>query len=128
MKQSPFVTMQTGLPSHIQTYLRQLGLVHYGSLQAVYEDMVTKFLALKPWAANPPLAWREAPTRYSAAGCSVANAPLTVGLAAQVEEALEDINCQVWPGHERRGITRKTFLYTAVYWWVTYVYPQTPSR
>ena len=118
------VTMQTGLPDHIQRYLRQLGLVHYGSLGAVYEDMVSKFLVIKPWAAARPLAWREAPTRYGAAGCAVANVKLSNALAAKVVDELEEINKNVWPGHESRGITRKTFLYTAVYWWVTFVYPQ----
>lgn len=125
MKQ--FETMQTGLPKHIQVYMRQLGLIHYGSLQAVYEDMVTKFLKVRPWEANPPLAWREAPTRYGPAGCSVANVPLSVGLAERVCKTLEEINDKHYPGHARRGITRRTFLYTAVYWWVTFVYPQGPQ-
>lgn len=123
MKQ--FVVMQTGLPGHIQTYLKQLGLVHYGSLQAVYEDMVSKFLTVRPWAAAHPLAWRAAPTRFGVAGCAVANVALSIPLAAKVDETLEEINRQEYPGHSR-GITRKTFLYTAVYWWITFVYPQAP--
>lgn len=122
-----FVIMQTSLPGQIQVYLRQLGLVHYGSLHAVYEDMVSKFLAVRPWEANPPLAWREAPVRHGAAGCSVANVAISPGLAERLVKALEEINDKHWAGHERRGITRKTFLYTAVYWWVTFVYPQGKS-
>lgn len=118
------VIMQTGLPRHIQVYLKQLGIVHYGSLQAVYEDMVTKFLNVKPWAANPPLDWREAPTRQGSAGCTVANVALSVGLTERMRKELEEINDKRWPGHEKYGITIKTFLYTAVYWWVTFVYPQ----
>jgi hypothetical protein len=89
--------------------------------------MIRKFLKMQPWAANPPLAWREAPTRHSA-GCSVANVQLPVELAEEVTKALEEINDKQWEGHERRGITNKTFLYTAVYWWVTYVYPQSQAR
>ena len=122
-----FVNMQTVLPGHIQTYLRQLAIVHYGSLQFVYEDMVRKFLVVQPWAAKPPLAWREAPVRNDA-GCAVANVTLTAELARQVDEILEDINAAAHPGHGRYGITRKTFLYTAIYWWVTYIYPQSVRR
>lgn len=123
---SRFVTMQTSLPAHVQVHLRQLGVVHYGSLQAVYEDMVNKFLRIKPWEAESPLAWRGAPSRQgmASAGCSVANVALSEELAERVEQALKEINLGTWKGHESRGITRKTFLYTAVYWWVTYVYPQ----
>lgn len=123
---SNFVTLQTTLPAHFQVYLRQLGVVHYKYLHAVHEDMVNKFLRAKPWEAEFPLPWRGAPSRYgvSSAGCSVANVALTKELAERVEEVLKELNLMTWKGHESRGITRKTFLYTAVYWWVTYVYPQ----
>jgi hypothetical protein len=127
MRVEQFVNMQTVLPGHVQTYLRQLAIVHYGSLQHVYEDMVIKFIKVQPWAAKPPLDWREAPMRTSA-GCTVANVTLSTGLAEMVDQTLEDINTVQYPGHERYGITRKTFLYTAIYWWVTYIYPQAPRR
>lgn len=119
----PLVNMQTVLPDHVLTYLRQLAIVHYGSLQAVYEDMVIKFIKVTPWSSTPPLPWRDAPMRNSA-GCTVANVTVSKETADKLDDALLEINKSSYPGHERYGITRKTFLYTAIFWWVTYIYPQ----
>lgn len=119
----PFTNMQTILPAHIQMYMRQLAIVHYGSLQATYEDMVAKFIMVRPWEASPALEWREAPVRTDA-GCSIANISLSYGLAEKVNKTLEEINDKQYVGFEKYGITIKAFLYTAIYWWVTYIYPQ----
>lgn len=114
--------MQTVLPEHVHTYLRQLAIVHYGSLQSVYEDMVQKFLHAKPWDASPALAWREAPMR-DGAGCTVANISLTIDLAQRLDETLKEINTLHHRQCGQYGLTKKTFLYTAVFWWTTYIYP-----
>lgn len=116
--------MQTVLPAHIQTYLRQLAIVHYTSLHLMYDDMAKKFIQVGPWAATPPLPWREAPMR-DGPGCSVANVTLSKSVALQVDEILVDINNPRPQGFERYGVTRKTFLYTAIMWWITYIYPKT---
>lgn len=115
--------LQTVLPTHIQTYMRQLALVHYGSLQHVYEDMVVKFIQVGPWAASPPYPWREAPMRNEP-GCTVANVTLSADTAKLVADTIEDINNSSDATRGRYGITRKTFLYTAIMWWVTYIYPK----
>ncbi|MGS0741119.1 hypothetical protein ACVBEF_04665 [Glaciimonas sp. GG7] len=119
-----FENMQTVLPGHVQMYLRQLAIVHYGSLHLLYDDMVKKFINVGPWAAKPPLPWREAPMR-NGPGCTVSNVTLSSDIAMMVDQILEDINNVEYPGYKRYGITRKTFLYTAVMWWVTYIYPRT---
>lgn len=118
------VTKQTVLPEHWQVYLRQLGVTYYKSLVAEYDDMLTKFLRQRPWEAERPLPWREAPSRSKMPGCSVANVPMSEAIAAELDKALEEINDRTWRGFENSKITYRVFLYTAVYWWVTYVYPQ----
>lgn len=113
---NPNTTFQTTLPGHLHVYLKQIAVAHYGTLQNECEDMVAKFIRMAPWAANPPLPWRDAPSRGTP-GCKVVNLSISKELGEQMLNLIEDID----KSSEAR-VSQKTFLYTAVYWWVVHVY------
>lgn len=125
------VNVQTAAPDWMLTYLSQLADVHYGRhLNKMYQRMLEGFLAHEPWKAFPPLEWRAAKSvtpipadsRPSPTDWVAANLLLPKPLFERVEAAIEKINTSGL-GLQNRDLSRRTFLYTALYWWVAYVYP-----
>ncbi|WP_304350892.1 hypothetical protein [Comamonas testosteroni] len=124
---------QTSVPDWLMTYCRQLADVHYQrKLNVMYVHMLESFLAYEPWKATPPYKWRVAkihPTgktginkRDAGSGWFPMNMVLPTKLVDQVRAAIEVVNAN--PTSElTRSLSLRTFLYTAVCWWTTYVYP-----
>lgn len=110
----------TRCPEHIYTYLKGIMPFLYGSLTAMFEDMMTRFLQEQPW--DHGLHWRKPKTALTFAGGQTGrtgweqvNMQLPPDLAAEVEQAAEIC-----------GVSRAAFCYTAIFWWVQYIYP--PSK
>ena len=122
---------QTSVPDWLMTYCRQLADVHYGrKLNRMYAHMLQGFLAYKPYKANPPFAWRVAKIHGSSGlrtrkgadlGWVPMNMVLPVELAEQIKQVMEIENMNATDGEKMLSL--RTFLYTAVCWWCTSVYP-----
>ncbi len=125
------VPSQTSVPDWLMTYCRQLADVHYSrKLSRMYVHMLEGFLAYEPWKANPPLAWHVAnihgaSVRSSRKGADPGWVPMNMmlpkELADRIKAAIESINMN--SGQEGRKLSLRTFLYTAIFWWCTSVYP-----
>jgi hypothetical protein len=91
--------------------------------------MLEGFLAYAPWKANPPLAWRVARThgnaQHSRKASDIGWVPMNImlpqELADRIKDSIEAINMNA--SEEGRKLSLRTFLYTAIYWWCTSVYP-----
>ncbi len=126
-----FVPAQTSVPDWLMTYCRQIADVNHGRrLNRMYEFMLEGFLSVKPWQANPPLPWRMARIHGSSGlrsrtgadlGWVPMNMVLPVELAQRIKDTIEVINNNA-TGNERE-LSLRTFLFTAVCWWCTYVHP-----
>lgn len=110
----------TRCPEHIYTYLKGIMPFLYQSLTAMFEDMMTRFLREQPWEHG--LHWRKPKTALTFAGGQTGrtgweqvNMQLPPDLATEVERAAEIC-----------GVSRAAFCYTAIFWWVQYIYP--PSK
>ena len=124
------VPAQTSVPDWLMTYCSQLADVHYSrKLSQMYVHMLEGFLTYAPWKANPPLAWRFArnhgATQHSRNGSDMGWVPMNMmlpqELADRIKEAVKAINAE--SSEEGRKLSLRTFLYTAIYWWCTSVYP-----
>lgn len=126
-----FVPAQTSVPDWLMTYCRQLADVHYQrKLNRMYVHMLQTFLAYKPWEATPPFPWRVARIHGSSGlrsrkgadpGWVPMNMVLPVALADEIRHAIEFMNLN--SVDLERTLSMRTFLYTAVSWWCTGVYP-----
>lgn len=126
-----FVPAQTSVPEWLMTYCRQLADVHYSrKLNRMYVHMLQGFLAYEPWKATPPFAWRVArihrssglqPRKGSDLGWVPMNMMIPAELADQIKHRIEAVNTNS-PDLER-VLSLRTFLYTAICWWCTSVYP-----
>lgn len=125
------VPAQTSVPDWLMTYCRQLADVHYGRrLNRMYEFMLEGFLKVEPWKAYPPLEWKMARIHGSSGlrsrkgadiGWVPMNMMLPVDLMVRIKHSIEIININAT--EDKRDLSLRTFLFTAVYWWCTYVYP-----
>lgn len=125
------VPAQTSVPDWLMTYCRQLADVHHGRrLNRMYEFMLEGFLKVEPWKANPPLEWRMARIHGASGmrsrkgadlGWVPMNMVLPIGLAERIKQSIEVININATQSN--REVSLRTFLFTAVYWWCTYVHP-----
>lgn len=121
MKTYPDIRLD--LPATSASYLEQLALLHYGSLSEEYEDMIRKFIKVAPWSAWPPLDWRKPPitTPFGAVRITV---PATTDLHECMDDTIDQINTINRHTLDFPRITKQVFVYTAIVWWITYVYPQ----
>ncbi|CAB3755817.1 hypothetical protein [Paraburkholderia humisilvae] len=107
----------TRCPTQIYTYLKGITPFLYSSLTAMFEDMMRRFLAERPWEHG--LHWRKPKTAVTLAGgvtgrtgWEQVNMQLPADVAAEVEAAAA--TC---------GVSRAAFCYTSIFWWVQYIYP-----
>lgn len=122
---------QTSVPDWLMTYCRQLADVHYSrKLNRMYVHMLQGFLAYKPYNANPPFGWRVAkihsssggrPRKGADLGWVPMNMVLPVELAEQIKQVIEIENMNA--PDDSKKLSLRTFLYTAVCWWCSSVYP-----
>jgi hypothetical protein len=94
----------------------------YPSLTAMFADMLRRFIDEKPWEHG--LHFRKPKTPLSHGGGNIAttgweqvNLLLTHELAEEVTKVAE--HC---------GHSRAAFCYTAIFWWVSYVFPPAQFR
>lgn len=107
----------TRCPAQIYTYLKGISPFLYGSLTEMFEDMMTRFLAEKPWEHG--LHWRKPRTATTFAG------------GEQGRTGWEQVNMQLPPkiadavakSAGECGVSNAAFCYTAIFWWVQYIYP-----
>jgi hypothetical protein len=126
-----FAPAQTSVPDWLLTYCRQVADVHYGrKLNRMYVHMLESFLAVEPWKANPPLEWRFAKIHRSSGGSprrahDLGWVPLNMlipnELHDRIKHAIDVINTNGTGSH--RQLSFRTFLFTTIYWWCTYVHP-----
>jgi len=126
------VPAQTSVPDWLMTYCRQLAEVHYSrKLNRMYIHMLQCFLANSPWEANPPFPWRVARIHRTTglskngadAGWVPMNMVLPLELINQVKLTIEMINANKSDDGRERVLSVRTFLYTVICWWVTFVFP-----
>ena len=111
------VPVSTRCPGTIYTYLKGITPFRYPSLTEMFADMLRRFMDEKPWEHG--LHWRKPKTALSQSGNNVGttgweqvNILLTPQLAEEVQQVA--INC---------GVSKAAFCYTAIFWWVTFVFP-----
>jgi hypothetical protein len=119
---------QTSVPSWLMTYCRQLADVHYNrKLHKMYVHMLESFLACAPYRATPPFPWYMAKLhgstgRKQSPGADPSWVPMNMvlpeKLAAQIDLEIDKINME-----GQKMISLRTYLYTAVVWWCSFVYP-----
>lgn len=128
--------VQTTVQSWMLTYLNQLANAHYSRhLARMYCHNLEQFIDLKPWNASPPLDWQSAKSStHIGAGGRVGEADwvtmsllLPHELFQRMEATIKSINAERVK-REERVISRRTFLYTALDWWVVYVFPHKGVR
>jgi hypothetical protein len=123
--------VQTSVPDWVMTYCRQLSEVHFNrKLNRMYLHMLQCFLANEPWKASPPFPWRAAKIHRSSGlnmkkgsdpGWAPMNMVLPQTLIDQISHVIEAVNNN--STDEGRALSKRTFLYTVVCWWITFVYP-----
>lgn len=128
-----FVPAQTSVPDWMMTYCRQLADVHYErKLNRMYVHVLESFLDNEPWKAQPPFDWREArihrskgqPVRTNAdPGWVPMNMLIPTELYNRISTAIEIAEVNAYAANLKRGLSMRTFLFTAISWWVMYVYP-----
>lgn len=110
-------TVPTRCPAQIYTYLKGIAPFLYGSLTEMFEDMMTRFVAERPWEHG--LHWRKPKTAT------------TIANGEQGRTGWEQVNMQLPPKLAKSvttastecGVSNAAFCYTAIFWWVQYIYP-----
>lgn len=110
-------TVPTRCPAQIYTYLKGIAPFLYASLTEMFEDMMTRFINERPWEHG--LHWRKPKTATTFAGgeqgrtgWEQVNMQLPPKLADSVTKTSKDC-----------GVSNAAFCYTAIFWWVQYIYP-----
>lgn len=110
-------TVPTRCPAQIYTYLKGISPFLYGSLTEMFEDMMSRFVSERPWEHG--LHWRKPKTATTFAGGEQGrtgweqiNMQLPPKLADEVSKTSDDC-----------GVSNAAFCYTAIFWWVQYIYP-----
>lgn len=107
----------TRCPVQIYTYLKGITPFLYPSLTAMFEDMMTRFLAERPWEHG--LHWRKPKTAMTFAGGMTGK----TGWEQVNIQLPQDVAKQVATTAETCGVSSAAFCYTAIFWWVQYIYP-----
>lgn len=104
-------------PAQIYTYLKGITPFLYPSLTRMFEDMLGRFVAERPWENG--LHWRrpKAATTivkgtFGKTGWEQLNIRLSKELAERVRQTAKVC-----------GVSSACLCYTAVFWWVQYIYP-----
>lgn len=111
--ESPLVIIQTRCPVEIIRYLKGLAMLKYGKLMVMNEEMLRQFIMYQPWAASSPLTWRR-PKPRTVLGWNTFNLQVSNALKDQVERLCTELD-----------VSMSVFCYTAIFWWVKYMYPPT---
>ncbi|KMY85167.1 hypothetical protein BUMB_02034 [Candidatus Paraburkholderia calva] len=107
----------TRCPVHIYTYLKSITPFLSPSLTAMFEDMIGRFLNEQPWKHG--LHWHKPKTAMTYAN----------GMAGTT--GWSQVNIQLTPELKERvtatadmcGVSNACLCYTAIFWWVQFIYP-----
>ena len=116
-EKSDFV--QTRCPAQIITYLKSLAMLKYGTLLQMHDDMLKKFIASEPWAKSPPLNWRRPRAAQLTNGDAVSQTGWKT-FNVQVSAGMKE---EIMRRSGEQGVSASSFVYTAIYWWVAYIWP-----
>jgi hypothetical protein len=107
----------TRCPTQIYTYLKGITPFLYPSLTEMFADMLKRFITERPWEHG--LHWRKPKTAMTLAnGVAGKTGWEQVNIQLLPEQALE-----VAKTAEECGVSAAAFCYTAIFWWVQYIYP-----
>lgn len=115
------IRKQTRIQEPMRRYLRALSELRFDSMINMFDRMLEQFIEEKPWEHG--LQWK----RPSSA--------IQVVQGDRLPTAWKLINIDVRPALAERiqnsattnGCTEAVFLYTAIHWWVQYMYPPKTS-
>ncbi|RWA52427.1 hypothetical protein AU476_17840 [Cupriavidus sp. UYMSc13B] len=104
------------------TYMKMIAPLEWRSLTGMFQDMMTRFLGTQPWKHG--LLWRKPRTALT----------FQEGVAGRT--GWEQVNIQLPPDLAERveiaavtaGISKAAFCYTAMFWWIQYIYPPKTVR
>lgn len=119
---TPTIDIQVELPAATLAYLKQLAILHYGTIENLYADMFKKFIKVSPWTAWPPLTWRQPPTALDV-NTVIISPMITEDLHEHITAVIDDINVINRHTVNHELITKPVFIYTAIVWWTKFVYP-----
>jgi hypothetical protein len=107
----------TRCPAQIYTYLKGITPFLYQSLTAMFEDMIRRFLKERPWEHG--LHWRKPKTAMTYAN-GMAGTTGWVQVNIQLPQELAESVAKV---ASVCGVSNACLCYTAIFWWVQYIYP-----
>lgn len=107
----------TRCPAQIYTYLKGITPFLYPSLTAMFEDMMKRFLDERPWEHG--LHWRKPKTAMTFAGGTSGK----TGWEQVNIQLPQELAQSVAVTAESCGVSSAALCYTAIFWWVQYIYP-----
>lgn len=110
-------TIQTRAPARMLKYCQILRTLKFDSLMDMFEKMLREFDKEKPWEHG--LKWRHPRSSKAQAKDEIRMTgwePVNINIEASFKEEISN-RCKVM------GVSMATYCYTAIYWWVQYVYP-----
>lgn len=110
---TPVRIVQTRVPDAMYRYCKTIQPLRYETLMEMFDEMLTKFRAEKPW--DNGLMWRKPKTALQAGG-KTGWKQININMEEDQKVALTSL-C------EQLGVSSATFCYTAIYWWIEYVNP-----
>lgn len=115
-------TIPTRCPEHMYLYLKSLYPQRWASLTGMYDDMFKQFIAERPWEHG--LVWRK-PKATSVHVGAAENRTGWVQVNVQIDIDLSKEAQKVAAALTAEGmrVSMAMFAYTAIFWWVQFVYP-----
>ncbi|MGP8437791.1 hypothetical protein ACT2FY_38870 [Paraburkholderia fungorum] len=107
----------TRCPAHIYTYLKGITPFLYTSLTAMFEDMIGRFLSEQPWEHG--LHWRKPKTAMTYANGMTG----TTGWSQVNIQLTPELKERVTATADMCGVSNACLCYTAIFWWVQFIYP-----
>lgn len=115
-------TIPTRCPEHMYLYLKSLYPQRWASLTGMYDDMFRQFIAERPWEHG--LVWRKPKATLvhvgsleNRTGWVQVNIQVDINLSKAAEKVAEALT------NEGARVSMAMFAYTAIFWWVQYVFP-----
>ena len=111
------IPVSTRCPGTIYVYLKGITPFRYPSLTAMFADMLRRFIDEKPWEhgmhfRKPKTILAHAGSTAATTGWEQVNILLSPEVAAEVKNVANAC-----------GQSKAAFCYTAIFWWVSYVFP-----
>ncbi|ACT52123.1 hypothetical protein [Methylovorus glucosotrophus] len=110
--------IQTRIPEPMYRYCKVVQSIRYPSLTEMFEDMLIRFDTERPWEHG--LLWRQP---KSAISYHDADAMRTGWKQININ-LKKDLKSKIITTCKTLNISMSAYSYTALYWWIQYVYPQ----